>query len=227
MALASADELPAPAPPQYSTLFTSDIHAAAVEVYQRSQNLTAEQRTVADFWSDNPGQTGTPPGHWMALVSQIARDGGLSLAQTAEAYARVGIAVHEAFICCWRIKYATDLLRPVTYIRDPTCPINDAVWSSPIGTPPFPEYTSGHSTQSGAASYLLSDLLGAIPFTDESHAGIPLPARSFDSFEEAAQEAAISRLYGGIHYRSAIEHGVDQGRCIGRTVRDNVVFREE
>lgn len=216
----------APLPhPGYSTLAGSAFHLEAQEVYDTGNNLTTEQLDIARFWADGAG-TLTPPGHWANITGQILEQEDLSLDVAAEAYARIGLGMADAFISCWEMKFFYNLLRPVTYIRDPAGPIADAAWSSSIGTPPFPEYTSGHSTQSGAASFLLSDLLGAIPFTDHTHDAVPLTARSFDTFEEAAGEAAISRLYGGIHYRSAIEHGLDQGRCIGRMVRDNVVFRE-
>src|SRR6266498_3655680 len=115
----------------------------------------------ADFWADNAGATGTPPGHWIALVGQIARNDGLSLTAAAEAYARVGIAVTDAFIQCWNTKYADNLQRPVTYIQDNLA----AGWLPYLATPAFPTYTSGHSTQSGAAATVLTDLFGTRSFT--------------------------------------------------------------
>jgi hypothetical protein len=149
-----------------------------------------------------------------------------------EAYARVGIAVADAFICCWEMKYTYGYLRPITYIHD-AAGLNDPAWNTApgigggnIATPPFPEYTSGHSTQSGAAAFVLTDLLGNVEFVDDTHADLGLASRRFSSFAEAAQEAAISRLYGGIHYRAAIERGVDQGVCVGDVILDEVSFRE-
>jgi len=210
--------------PPYSTDPNSEFYAEGFEVYDTVNNLTAEQLEIAQFWADNPGATGTPPGHWISIVGQVAVQEDLSLATVAEAYARVGLAVADAFISCWEIKYYHNLLRPITYIQDPAGPINDPAWTTPVTTPPFPEFTSGHSVQSGAAATILEDLLGNFTFVDDTHSG-NLPARTFDSFEEAAQEAAISRLYGGIHYRSAIERGVEQGKCIARTILDNVEFR--
>jgi hypothetical protein len=125
------------------------------------------------------------------------------------------------------VKYAYNLLRPISYIRDASGPINDAGWNSVSGiaTPPFPEFTSGHSTQSGAASVVLQDLLGAVPFTDNTHPGV-WPARTFSSFLQAADEAAVSRLYGGIHYRFGNERGLEMGQCVGQTLLDNVQFRD-
>jgi hypothetical protein len=197
--------------------------ASALEVYQTSQNLTPQQKAIADFWADNPGVTGTPPGHWIALVSQIARDQGLSLSQAAEAYARVGIAVHEAFICCWRTKFATDLMRPVTFIRAHL----DPAWSSYVTTPAFPTYTSGHSTQSAAAAAVLTAMFGSRPFTDrthQSHGQTHLVPRSFGSFTEAAEEAAVSRLFGGIHYSFDNLDGLIVGRQIGAILLQRLRF---
>jgi hypothetical protein len=165
-------------------------------------------------------------GHWIAIVGQIAETDNLSLATTADAYARVGLAVADAFIACWNTKYHYNLLRPVTYIRK----LFDPTWSSFIGTPAFPEYTSGHSVQSGAAATVLTDLLGEKAFTDTTHVDhglVPtLAPRSFTSFPEAADEAALSRLYGGIHFRPAIELGVQQGVCVGRTIIDRIKFKK-
>ena len=157
----------------------------------------------------------------MSILTQVLRDTGASLELAAEAFARLGIAVADAFIACWRVKFQHNLLRPITYIRGAI----DPAWGDPSGahplpltTPPFPEYTSGHSVQSAAAAVVLTDLLGARPFTDHTHDGRGLPSRSFASFSAAADEAGISRLYGGIHFRSAIERGLEQGRAIGAQV---------
>jgi hypothetical protein len=126
----------------------------------------------------------------------------------------VGIAVADAFISCWSTKYRDNLLRPVTYVGR----LIDPGWTPLLITPPFPEYTSGHSVQSGAAAQVLTDLFGPLAFTDRTHERRGLAPRSFGSFLEAAQEAAISRLYGGIHFRVACERGVDQGICVGKRV---------
>jgi hypothetical protein len=218
--LADGSSCAPPPPPAFSTEPGSAFYAEGLEVYESGTSLTPEQEAIARFWADNPGQTGTPPGHWIAIVGQIAAADRLSLATAAEAYARVGLAVADAFISCWNTKYAHNLLRPITYVQE----VFDAAWQPLLSTPPFPEYTSGHSVQSGAAATVLTDLLGARPFTDDTHAGL-FPARSFDSFEEAATEAAISRLYGGIHFRSAIAVGVEQGECVGGTILRRVQFR--
>jgi hypothetical protein len=186
----------------------------ASETYATVNALTDEQRAVAIFWSDDPGATVTPPGHSISMLTQILRQRNASLADAAIAYAKVGIAVADAFICCWDTKFQVNLLRPVTYIRS----LIDPAWSSMLTTPPFPEFTSGHSVQSGAAATVLTDLFGEVAFTDHTHDDRGLPSRSFRSFWDAAEEAAISRLYGGIHFRPAIEIGLEQGRCVGEHV---------
>jgi hypothetical protein len=216
----------APLPhPGFSRVAGSGFAVEAQEVYDVVNGLTAEQQAIALFWADGGG-TLTPPGHWVSILGQILAQEGLALDVAAEAYAKVGLAVADAFISCWEIKFAYNLQRPITYIRDPTGPINDPAWNSFIGTPPFAEFSSGHSTQSGAVAHVLVDLLGDVPFTDHTHDGAGLAARSFTTFAEAADEAAVSRLYGGIHFRSAIERGLEQGRCIGETILQNVRFRE-
>jgi hypothetical protein len=189
-------------------------------VYEASLSLTPGERAIALFWSDAPGATGTPPGHWIRLVGQLLDEQNHRLDRAAEAYAKVGIAEMDAFVCCWLTKYQVNLLRPVTYIHRAF----DPAWEPVLVTPAFPEYTSGHSTQSGAVAEVLTATFGEFPYTDHTHDDHGLPARSFESFRDAADEAGISRLYGGIHFRSAIENGLEQGRCIGREV-NALVFR--
>jgi hypothetical protein len=224
MVLTSGAECTAPGNPSFSTESSSEFYAAALEVYSTGVNLTPEQKTIADYWADGAGATGTPPGHWITIVGQISRNSRLSLITSAEAFARVGIAVHDAFIECWHTKYVYNLERPVTYVRDQI----DATWSPYIATPAFPSYHSGHSTQSGAASTVLTGLFGTLSFTDTTHTdhGLvpPQSPRSFDSFDEAADEAAISRMYGGIHYAFDNNDGLASGRCIGDTIIARVRF---
>jgi hypothetical protein len=216
--------VPSAGPPAFSTAPASDFYAAGLEVYHVGLGLTAEQKAIADYWSDGAGATGTPPGHWIAIMSQIARHDDLSLAEEAEAYARVGIAVHDAFIACWNTKYIYNLQRPVTYIDDHI----DATWSPYLVTPGFPSYTSGHSTQSGAAAHVLTDMFGSKRFTDTTHTDHGLvptqEPRTFGSFDEAAAEAAVSRLYGGIHFPFDNDDGLASGQCIGQAITDRVHF---
>ena len=213
-ALASGGECDPGPPLAYSEDSSSAFFSETLECYEVVTNLSSEQRAIALFWSDDPGITCTPPGHSISILTQVVKDRGFALDVAAEAYAKVGIAVADAFISCWNTKYRYNLLRPVTCIRQ----LIDPSWSSLIVTPPFPEYTSGHSVQSAASAQVLTDLFGTVAFTDHTHDDRGLPPRSFGSFFEAAEEAALSRLYGGIHFRTAIALGIEQGHCIGREV---------
>jgi membrane-associated phospholipid phosphatase len=224
MILVSGAECPAPPPPDFSTAPQSEFYAAALEVYQTNRTLTEEQRTIAAYWADLVGMTGTSSGHWMAILGQIARNDHLSLAAVAEAYAKLGIAVTDAFITIWEAKYFYNVERPVTYIQDNI----DPTWLPFLATPPNPSYISGHSTQSGASATVLTDLFGIKAFTDTTHIDLRLNAqepRTFSSFDQAAEEAAVSRLYGGIHYSFDNSDGLITGRCVGEAVNDRLQFK--
>ena len=225
MVLASGAECPAAGHPEFSTAPGSEFYAAASEVYQTGLTLTDEQKTIARYWNDNVGVTGTSSGHWIAIVGQIASNDGLSLAAAAEAYAKLGIAVTDAFITIWETKYFYNLVRPVTYIQDNI----DPTWLPLLVTPPNPAYLSGHSTQSGASATVLTDLFGIKAFTDTIHADLglmpPQEPRTFSSFDQAAEEAAASRLYGGIHYSFDNDDGLSTGRCVGQAINDRVRFK--
>lgn len=214
-AVVDGSACPAGDPTPYSEDPSSAFGAEAFEVYAAVNNLTDEQRAIALFWADDPGVTATPPGHSVSIATQVLRAMDARLDTSAETYAKVGMAVADVFIACWDAKYGYNLLRPVTYIQA----FIDVDWLPILVTPPFPEYPSGHSVQSGAAAQVLTDLFGhRYAFVDRTHEDRGLPARSFTSFFEAAREAAISRVYGGIHYRPAIVRGLEQGRCIGQAV---------
>lgn len=203
-----------PAPLPYSTEATSLFYQEGMEVYTISQNLTQDQREIALFWADG-SNTYTPPGHLMNIATQLIKEDHLSLSKASEIYLKMGLAVNDAFIACWKAKYVHSLMRPVTYIRKNI----DASWLPLITTPPFPEYTSGHSSVSGASSEVLTSFFGSNRFfTDNTNAEYGLPSRSFNSFYQAAEEAASSRLYGGIHYSSGNEKGVTCGKQIGRNI---------
>lgn len=203
---------PLPPPPAYSEEKGSDFYTEALEVYEAVNNLTPEQRAIARFWSDDPMLSPTPPGHWIVIALKLLDERQASAAEHADLLARLGISLADAFIGCWHSKFEFDLVRPVTYIKR----VIDPKWEPILITPPFPEYPSGHSTQSGAAATVLTAFFGEnFAFTDNTHEKDKLPNRSFKSFWDAANEAGISRLYGGIHFRAAIDRGLDQGRCIG------------
>ncbi|MBA3910251.1 MAG: phosphoesterase PA-phosphatase [Rhodobacter sp.] len=200
------------APPAYDETPGSEFHATALEVYEISRNLTDEQKLIARFWSDDPMLSSTPAGHWISILLDIADRDGLSAEVTAGVLAKLGIAQADAFIACWAAKFEFNLLRPVTYIRR----VIDPAWEPLLITPPFPEFPSGHSTQSGAAATVLTAIFGEnFAFEDTSHEDDGFDPRGFSSFHAASEEAAMSRLYGGIHFRFGNQAGLEQGRCIG------------
>jgi hypothetical protein len=210
------------APPTFSTSTTSDMYNFALQVVNAKKNITPEQTVIAKYWADGGG-TVSPPGHSLAITRQLVGERKLALDRAAEAYCKSTIAVADAFIACWKCKYVYNLMRPVTYIKkniDPT-------WTPLIATPPFPEYISGHSTQSGALAYILTDLFGDVAFTDrtnENRKDIDGTPRKYDSFMKMANEAAISRLYGGIHYDFGNNNGLGTGIKIGKAL-DNIKFK--
>jgi hypothetical protein len=210
------------APPAYSPDKNSPFYKEALEVYDVSKNLTLEQREIAAFWDDSAMLSMTPPGHWIGILTQIFTDSPTTFERMAEGYARLGMAVADAFIGCWNAKFEFNLLRPQTYIQR----VIDPKWTATLITPPFPEYPSGHSTQSGAAATVLTAFLGAnYAFTDRTHIDDGLEARQYKSIWDAANEAGLSRLYGGIHFRAAIERGLEQGRCVGAKVNGLQFYR--
>lgn len=227
LALDHADQYPPPPPPQFSIEPGSRFHREALEVYEAGRKLDVEQRAIARFWDCNPFASNhighlmvgikkmSPGGHWMSIATIAARKSAASFAESAWIYSTTSVALFDGFISCWTEKYRSEVIRPETYIGRNL----DPAWQPLLQTPPFPEYTSGHSVISNAAATVLTALLGAeFAFVDDSESDYGLPARSFPSFLAAAEEAAISRLYGGIHYRAAIENGVAQGRSVGRHV---------
>jgi membrane-associated phospholipid phosphatase len=190
-------------------------------VYDVSRSLTESQRQTVLYWADNPGQTGTPVGHWLAIGAQLIDQLGLSWDRAAEMFVLVTLAQADAFIGIWYDKYRISLIRPVTYIRR----YIDSTWTPAIITPPFPEFPSGHAGQSAAAAAVLTQLLGPVAFVDSTHLAIGHPPRRFASFEEAADEAAMSRLYGGIHYPMGNEAGKVLGRCVARLTLERLRTR--
>jgi hypothetical protein len=181
---------------------------------------TPDQSEIALFWADGAG-TETPPGHWNSIAQEISAVRGNTLEEEARLFALLNLAMADAAICAWDAKYTFDFWRPMTAIGsgdldDNPATAPDPAWRSFIVTPPFPDYVSGHSTFSGAASTVLAMFYGTddIPFTTGSDF-LPGIWRGFPSFSAAAEEAALSRLYGGIHFRSANEDGLKAGVAIG------------
>ena len=197
------------------------------EVYQVGKNLTDEEQLIANFWDCNPFKVEfsghmaigvkkiSPGGHWIGITGIAAQKAGLSFSETTYIHALVALTLHDSFVSCWKAKYETNRIRPETAINEKL----DPSWKPLLQTPPFPEYTSGHSVISSASAEILTGFFGEnFSFIDSSEVYFGLPERAFDSFTKASDEAAISRLYGGIHFRDAIENGVAQGKKIGKTI---------
>ena len=201
-----------PAPPAYSEDTASEYYKEAREIYDTWRTLTSEQRAIARFWADDAMLSVTPPGHWLSIALQIVDREKLGLEKSVDVLARLGVAEADSFVGCWETKFVYDTVRPITYIRR----VIDPQFETIVNTPPFPEFPSGHSAESAAAAIVLTSIFGDhYAFDDNTDAEDGLKPRSFASFWAAANEAAVSRLYGGIHYRAAIEMGADQGRCVG------------
>lgn len=202
-----------PPPFKFSYNSSSDFFKEAKEIYDMSKKLTEDQKAIAIFFADGSG-TITPPGHHMNIATEVIKQKNTPLSLAAETYVKMGIAQNDAFIACWRCKYRYNLLRPITYIRETI----DKTWTPLVATPPFPEYTSGHSSGAGAAAEILKAQFGEnTSFTDNTYTGI-YPSREYKNFTDYANETSNSRLYGGIHYRRGCEEGVINGRDIAKNV---------
>ena len=223
-AIDSAGQFKPVPPTAFSKDKNSQFYKEAVEVYEMGKTLTDEQRAIASFWDCNPFMMNvkghvmfatkkiSPGGHWMNITHVACKKGKASFVKSAEAYARVALGLVDGFISCWDEKYRSRVLRPETYINQ----YIDEEWTPLLQTPPFPEYTSGHSVISSASAITLTKLFGDnFAFTDSTEVEFGMPSRNFKSFIEAADEAAISRMYGGIHYRPAVANGVVEGRALG------------
>lgn len=218
---AGADQGP---PTAYSEAPNSAYYAQGKEIYDQVQNLTTEQRTIALFWADNPDGKSFSSGHWLSILNQmlLARQPKLDMAMTA--FVQMSIALSDAQISIFKSKYLYNTMRPVTYVR---AVLNQPTWNSVIPTPPFPEYPSAHAVQSGAMSKTLTMLFGAnYKFTDNSYNLVGFSPRSYNSFEDAATEAAYSRFYAGIHYRKTNETSLLQGKAIANNVAQKLTFKK-
>jgi hypothetical protein len=213
--LSSGDDCAPPPPPPYSEQKGSSFYKMGRQFYDTVQALTPQQKQIALFWADNPVATGTPGFHWISIVSLMITRRHLSADDAVELYALTSLAIADAFIGCWREKYRSLVVRPVAYVQR----LFDPKFQTVIPTPPFPEYTSGHSVQSGAAVDVLIARLGdTIPYFDSTQVDIGQPARSFASFSAARDEVAVSRVYAGVHYFPSVVDGMHQGQCIGRKI---------
>ena len=233
--LDSADQFrPSPAP-DFSIDTASLFYHQAYDVYKTGINLTDNQKAIANFWDCNPfavtmeGHLGfatkkiSPGGHWMSIVTAVSRQQHRNMIETAAAYTINSIAIFDGIISCWDEKYRSNVIRPETYID---AYIQEG-WRPLLQTPPFPEYSSGHSIISTVSATVLNDYFGQhCTFDDDTEIQFGLPERHFDSFSQAAQEAAVSRFYGGIHYQAAIAAGQISGKKIGEWVLQKIKLKK-
>ena len=219
----------------FSTDKNSPFYKEALEVQHTGLNLTAEQTAIANFWDCNPFKMNinghvmyatkkiSPGGHWINITRLACRQTHADLVRSAEAYAWLSITLVDAFISCWDEKYRSRVIRPETYINRY---ISES-WVPLLQTPPFPEYTSGHSVVSAASAVILTRLFGEkFNYTDSTETEFDIPVRHFTSFSQAAAEAAISRLYGGIHYMPSIKNGMLEGEAIGKFISGKLQTRK-
>jgi len=224
-ALSYVSQFNIPSSVPFSTDTSSSFGHQALEVFNTAANRTPEQNNIRFWWSDPTGSQ-TPSGHWTGIVQYLVHSKNLKLGKTAELYAMTGLAGADAFISCWDSKFRYNLLRPETYIKN-YFPGQSTWTTGQLDiTPPFPEYPSGHSVCSGACAEMLTYLLGDnISFTDSTNLYLGYQPRTFNSFNEAAQEAGISRLYGAIHFREAIEKGLIQGKQVAQNIESRIKLK--
>ena len=212
------DECAVAAPPEYAVDTAAAMFKDADLVRSTRGGLTPEQRATALYWADNAGESGTPVGHWLSIASQMVSERQLSAVDAARLMVLTSVAQADAFIATWGYKYKYNLIRPRTYIRRNA----DSTWEPLIPTPPFPEYPSGHSTVSAAAAAVLTSVLGDTAFDDSTGLTIGSAVRRFPSFNAAAREAGLSRIYGGIHFQYGNMGGRALGECVGAKVVERV-----
>jgi len=226
-----------PAPPTlFSISKTSQFYKEAIDVLDLVKNATEEQKAIANFWDCNPFAMNvrghvmfatkkiSPGGHWVNITRTACTQSNAGTAQSAEAYVRVSLSLADGFISCWDEKYRSRVIRPETYINQ----YISEDWVPILQTPPFPEYPSGHSVVSSSASVALTKLFGEnYSFTDSTELEFGMPARSFKSFYDAAAEAGVSRVYGGIHYRPSVEHGAKQGKAVGELIAQRIITKKK
>jgi hypothetical protein len=231
LAITSPSMFAPPPPLTYSTDKNSPFFKQNMDAYQTNKHLTKEQIDIAHFWDDNPfvivhsghmmfaDKKLSPAGHWMSITKIVCKQTHAGAVKTAQAYALTSIALFDSFITSWYVKYQYSSIRPVTYINDNI----DHNWLPLLQTPPFPEYTAGHSQISAAAAVVLTHEFGDnIAFQDTTELHYIGMQRHFDSFAKAAAETSISRFYGGIHYHNSVEMAAKQGSQVGEFIWDKL-----
>lgn len=229
--LTSMHQFPVPPNIPFSAEKGSEFWKSAVEVLEIRKNLTKEQEAIALHWNDNPVATEyhghfiynhrqiSPGGHWMNIAMTELKKEGADLQRSLSVYSLTAFALFDGFTACWAEKFRVNLIRPVTYINR----YIDPKWEPLLQTPPFPEHASGHSTITAAAAEVLTSFFGDHhAFVDDTEVEFDLPTRKFENFREAAQEASISRVYGGIHFRRGCDAGNEHGTKIGQYIVQKV-----
>lgn len=233
----SCNQFPPPPPYKFNIKdTTSDYYKQVMLSKNAIDSLTPEQKHIADFWDDNPFKLNvsghlmfgtkkfSPPGHWMSIIGIAAKTAKADFGTTVYAYAKTSIALFDAFIQCWDAKYKYNTVRPETVINK----YIDPNWQPYLQTPPFPEYTCGHSTCSSAAAEALTSVFGDnFKYTDSSELEFGIKNRSFTSFRQAADENNWARFYGGIHYHHSCLVSTEYGRKVGELVNQKLIMKKK
>ena len=236
MVLDSATQFIPPAPFKFDiTNKKSDYYKEVIAIKNAGDSLTEEQMHMADFWDDNPFKLNvsghlmfgtkkfSPPGHWMSIVGIAAQKAQADFPTTVTAFTKTAIALFDAFIQCWDEKYRHNTIRPETVINK----YIDANWRPHLQTPPFPEYTCGHSTGSAAAAEALTSVFGdQFAYTDTTELEFGIKNRSYKSFRDAALENNWARFYGGIHFHYSCIVSTEYGRKVGDLVVDRLKMKK-
>ncbi|MGN6399277.1 MAG: vanadium-dependent haloperoxidase, partial [Flavisolibacter sp.] len=235
--LDSCNQFSAPAPYTFNMKDTnSDYYKQVMTSKIAIENLTEEQKHIADFWDDNPFKLNvsghvmygtkkfSPPGHWESVVGIAAKKANADFATTVYAYTKTSIALFDAFIQCWNEKYKYNTVRPETVINK----YIDGNWMPYLQTPPFPEYTCGHSTCSSAAAEALTSVFGDnFAYTDTSESEFGIKSRSYKSFRHAAEENNWARFYGGIHFHHSCIISNEMGKKVGDLVNSRLKMKKD
>ena len=227
--------VPPPPPPFNMTDRNSKYYSEVMLIKNAGDNLTPEQKHIANFWDDNPFKLNvsghvmfgtkkfSPPGHWMSIVGIAAKKANADFAMTVYAYALTAIAQFDSFIHCWDEKYRSNYARPETVINE----FIDPDWRPELQTPPFPEYTCGHSTVSASNAEALTHVFGDnFAYTDTSELEFGIPSRSFTSFRQAAIENNWARFYGGIHFHNSCIISTEYGKKVGEFIIDKLKMKK-
>lgn len=236
LVLDSANQFTPPPPPPFDLKNKNGkYYKEVISIKEAVDTLTKEQKHIADFWDDNPFKLNvsghimfgtkkfSPPGHWMSIAGIAAQKSNYDFAATVYAYAILAMTQFDAFIHCWDEKYRSNYARPETVINK----YMDTDWTPYLQTPPFPEYTCGHSTVSAANAEALTYVFGDnFAYTDTSELEFGIASRSYKSFRDAAIENNWARFYGGIHFHNSCIISTEYGKKVGDFIVNNLKMRK-